>query len=376
MTLPGCAAIPAPYRERAQVAYLTGRRIVAMVDEDLTPKKVMTRPAFENAIVVSSAIAASSNCPVHINAIARHVGVEVTNRDWQNLGREVSIIVNCQPAGEYLGEDFFRAGGVPAVMHVLWKAGKLHGEPLTVSGRTVEENVRDAKPSDAKVIMPYEKPLQANAGSLVMSGNLFRSAFMKTSVISDGFRARYLSDPKDPDAFVARAIVFEGPEDYHARIDDPSLQIDERCILVMRNCGPLGYPGSGEVVNMQPPRALLKRGVTSLPTMGDGRQSGTADSPSIVNASPEAVAGGNLAILRTGDRIRVDLRKARVDVQLSDEEIAARRKTLIPPTLQNQTPWQELYRETVGQLDTGACLEEAVRYQDLVHLRGLPRHSH
>jgi dihydroxy-acid dehydratase len=376
MSLPGCGAIPAPYRERAQMAYLTGRRIVQMVDEDLTPKKLMTRAAFENAIVVSSAIAASSNAPIHINAIARHVGVELTNQDWQRVGREINIIVNCQPAGEYLGEDFFRAGGVPAVMHELLTAGKLHGGALTVSGRTVAENVRDSAPSDSKVILPYEKPLMANAGSIVMSGNLFRSAFMKTSVISPGFRERYLSDPKDPDAFVGRAIVFEGPEDYHAHIDDPSLHIDERCILVMRGCGPLGYPGSAEVVNMQPPTELLKRGIKSLPTMGDGRQSGTADSPSIVNAAPESAAGGNLAILKTGDRIRIDLRKARVDVLLSDEEIAERRKALKLPALENQTPWQELYRQTVGQLDGGGCLEAALKYQDLVHLRGLPRHSH
>jgi dihydroxy-acid dehydratase len=376
MSLPGCAAIPAPYRERAQMAYLTGRRIVAMVDEDLTPRKVMTRRAFENAIVVSSAIAASSNVPIHINAIARHVGVEVTNDDWQRVGRHISILVNCQPAGEYLGEDFFRAGGVPAVMQVLLGAGKLHADPVTVSGRTVAENVRDRAPTDGKVIMPYDKPFMADAGSIIMGGNLFRSALMKTSVISPAFRERYLSDPKDPDAFVARAIVFEGPEDYHARIDDPALAIDERCILVMRNCGPIGYPGSAEVVNMQPPTALLKKGVKSLPTLGDGRQSGTSDSPSIVNAAPESAAGGNLAILRTGDRVRVDLRKARVDVLLSDEEIAARRKALPPQKLENQTPWQELYRQTVGQLDSGGCLEAAVKYQDLVHLRGLPRHSH
>jgi dihydroxy-acid dehydratase len=376
MSLPGCGAIPAPYRERAQMAYFTGRRIVAMVDEDLTPKKVMTKRAFENAIVVSSSIAASSNCPIHINAIARHVGVEVTNQDWQRVGRDISIIVNCQPAGEYLGEDLFRAGGIPGVMQVLLAAGKLHGDVLTVSGRTVAENVRDRPPTDAKVILPYDKPLMAHAGSIVMSGNLFHSAFMKTSVISQEFRQRYLSDPKDPDAFVGRAIVFEGPEDYHKRIDDPSLDIDERCILVMRNCGPLGYPGSAEVVNMQPPKALLKRGIQSLPTIGDGRQSGTADSPSIVNAAPESVAGGNLAILRTGDRVRIDLRKARVDVLISDDEIAARRKALPPTTLENQTPWQEVYRSTVGQLDTGGCMELAVKYQDLVHLRGLPRHSH
>jgi dihydroxy-acid dehydratase len=376
MSLPGCAAIPAPMRERAQMAYLTGRRIVDMVDEDLTPRKIMTRPAFENAIVVSSAIAASSNCPIHLNAIARHVGVELTTDDWQRLGRQVSIIVNCQPAGEYLGEDFFRAGGIPAVLHVLLSAGKLHGEALTASGRTVAANVRDATPRDADVIRPYDAPLLANAGSLMMSGNLFRSALMKTSVISEEFRRRYLSDPKDPEAFVGRAIVFEGPEDYHARIDDPRLDIDGRCILVIRNCGPIGYPGSAEVVNMQPPAALLKRGITSLPTLGDGRQSGTSDSPSIVNASPEAAAGGNLAILRTGDRVRVDLRKARVDVLISDEEIGARRRALQPPPLKNETPWQELYRSTAGQLDTGGCMEMALAYQDLVHLRGLPRHSH
>jgi dihydroxy-acid dehydratase len=376
MSLPGCGAIPAPYRERAQMAYQTGRRIVEMIEEDLTPRKVMTRPAFENAIVVSSAIAASSNAPIHINAIARHVGVEITMQDWQRVGREVSIIVNCQPAGEYLGEDFHRAGGVPAVMYELLAAGKLHGEPLTVSGRSVAENIKDAKPTDAKVILPYEKPLMKNAGSIVMSGNLFRSALMKTSVISDSFRARYLSDPKDPEAFTGRAIVFEGPEDYHARIDDPKLDIDDGCILVMRNCGPIGYPGSAEVVNMQPPTALLKRGIKSLPTMGDGRQSGTADSPSIVNASPEAAAGGNLAILRTGDRVRVDLRKARVDVLISDDEINERRKSVKLPIPESQTPWQEIYRSTVGQLDTGGCLELALKYQDLVHLRGLPRHSH
>jgi dihydroxy-acid dehydratase len=376
MSLPGCGAIPAPYRERAQMAYLTGRRIVGMVEEDLTPKKVMTRRAFENAIVVASAIAASSNAPIHIEAIARHVGVELTMADWQRLGLDINIVVNCQPTGEYLGEDFYRAGGVPSVMQVLLKAGKLHGDPITVSGKTVAENVGDAAPSDLDVIRPYERPVMARGGMLVMSGNLFRSAVMKTSVISKDFRARYLSNPDDPEAFTARAIVFEGPEDYHARIEDPSLGIDENCILVMRNTGTIGYPGSAEVVNMQPPAALLKRGIHSLPTLGDGRQSGTADTPSILNASPEALAGGNLAILRTGDRIRVDLKKARVDVLLSEQEIEARRKALPPQKLENQTPWQELYRSTVGQLDTGGCMELALKYQDLVHLKGLPRHSH
>jgi dihydroxy-acid dehydratase len=376
MSLPGCAAIPAPYRERAQMAYLTGRRIVEMVEEDLTPKKVMTRAAFENAIMVASAIAASSNAPIHIEAIARHTGVELAMADWQRLGLDINIVVNCQPTGDYLGEDFYRAGGVPSVMQVLLKAGKLHGSPITVTGKTVKDNVIDAAPSDLEVIRPYERPVMKRGGMLVMSGNLFRSAVMKTSVISKEFRARYLSNPDDPEAFTARAIVFEGPEDYHAHIEDPKLGIDENCILVMRNCGTLGYPGSAEVVNMQPPAALLKRGITSLPTLGDGRQSGTADSPSILNASPEAVAGGNLAIVRTGDRIRVDMKKARVDVLLSDEEIETRKKALPPPKFENQTPWQELYRSTVGQLDTGGCMEMAVKYQDLVHLKGLPRHSH
>jgi dihydroxy-acid dehydratase len=326
--------------------------------------------------MVSSAIAASSNAPIHIEAIARHVGVELHMEDWQRLGRDINVLVNCQPTGEYLGEDFYRAGGIPAVMHELLQAGKLHGDPLTVSGRTVAENIKEAEPTDEKVILPYDKPLLKAGGMLVMSGNLFRSAVMKTSVISKDFRDRYLSDPKDPEAFTARAIVFEGPEDYHSRIEDPNLHIDEGCILVMRNCGTLGYPGSAEVVNMQPPAALLKKGIKSLPTLGDGRQSGTADSPSILNASPEAVAGGNLAILKTGDRIRVDLKKARVDVLISDEEIATRRKALPPPKLDNQTPWQEVYRSTVGQLDTGGCMELALKYRDLVQLKGLPRHSH
>jgi dihydroxy-acid dehydratase len=376
MSLPGCGAIPAPYRERAQMAYLTGRRIVEMVDEDLTPKKIMTRRAFENAIVVSSAIAASSNAPIHIEAIARHLGIELAPADWQRLGRDINVLANCQPTGEYLGEDFYRAGGMPAVMHVLLGAGKLHGDPMTVSGRTVAENVADSIPSDLDVIRPYDRPVVERGGMLVMTGNLFHTAVMKTSVISDDFRRRYLSNPKDPEAFTARAIVFEGPEDYHARIEDPGLDIDEQCILVIRNTGTLGYPGSAEVVNMQPPAALLRRGITSLPTLGDGRQSGTADSPSILNASPEAAAGGNLAILRTGDRIRVDVKNARVDVLISEQEIAARRKALRPRELENQTPWQEIYRSSVGQLETGGCMELALKYQDLVHVKGLPRHSH
>jgi dihydroxy-acid dehydratase len=376
MSLPGCAAIPAPYRERAQMAYETGRRAVELVREDLTPRAIMTRQAFENAIAVASAIAASSNAPIHVNAIARHAGVELTMRDWQAVGGDIPLLVNLAPAGEYLGEEFFRAGGVPAVMHELLGAKRLHGDARTVTGRTVADDVRESQATDRAVIRAYEDPLVARGGFLVMSGNLFDSAIMKTTVIGDRFRRRYLSDPEDPDAFTARAIVFEGPEDYHRRIDDPSLEIDEDCILVIRYTGPIGYPGSAEVVNMQPPAALVARGIAALPTLGDGRQSGTADAPSILNASPEAAAGGNLAILRTGDAIRVDLKNARVDVQLSDEAIAERRRALEVTIPEAQTPWQELYRSTVGQLDSGACFEPALKYQDIAHTKGLPRHSH
>lgn len=376
MSLTGCAAIPAPCRERAQMAYATGRRIVEMVHEDLRPSAIMTKAAFENAIVVASAIGASTNCPIHMNAIARHLGIDLTNDDWQRVGQDVPLLVDCQPAGRFLGEDFYRAGGAPAVMHELLRAGRLHAEALTVSGKTVGESVANAVASNREVIRPYAEPLLPEAGLLVMGGNLFDSAVMKTSVIGEAFRERYLSDPDHPDVFTARAIVFEGPEDYHARINDPSLGIDEGCILVMRNTGPVGYPGSAEVVNMQPPDALIQRGVASLPTLGDGRQSGTADSPSILNASPESATGGGLALLRTGDHIRVDLRRRRVDVLLSDDEIEQRRKSLSLSIVESQTPWQEIYRGAVGPLSTGACFEPAVRYQRLVQLRGLPRHSH
>jgi xylonate dehydratase len=375
MTLPGCAAIPGPYRERSQMAYETGRRAVELVKEDLTPRKIMSRPAFENAIMVASAIAASTNVPIHINAMARHVGVELSNCDWQKIGGDIPVLTNVQPAGEFLGEDFYRAGGVPAIMHELLAAGKLHGDALTVSGRTVSENVEKTKSSDPDVIRPYNA-MATKGGFLVMSGNLFDSAVMKTSVVSEDFRKRYLSDPKDPNAFVGRAIVFDGPEDYHSHIDDPALNIDENCILVIRYTGNIAYPGSAEVVNMQPPSALIKKGIKALPTIGDGRQSGTADAPSILNASPEAAAGGNLAILKTGDRIRVDLNNSRVDVLISDEEIAQRRRELSPPALDNQTPWQEIYRATVGQLDSGGCMELALKYQDIAHVKGIPRDSH
>lgn len=382
MTLPGCAMIPAPYRERAQMAYETGRRAVELVREGLTPRAVMTRGAFENAIAVAAAIAASTNAPIHVNAIARHAGVALNNEDWQRIGGDIPILANVQPAGEFLGEDFFRAGAIPAVMHELLQAGRLHGDALTVSGRTVAENVRERAPADRAVIHSYARPFAERGGFLVMSGNLFHSAVMKTSVISSEFAQRYLSSPEHPMAFECRAIVFEGPEDYHARIEDPALHIDEDCLLVMRNAGPIGYPGSAEVVNMQPPAALLSRGITALPTLGDGRQSGTADAPSIVNASPEAAAGGNLAILRTGDRVRIDLAKGRVDVLISDEEITERRGSLpsgreleadVPAS---KTPWQEIYRSTVGQLESGGCLELAVKYHDLGRLEDLPRDSH
>jgi dihydroxy-acid dehydratase len=376
MSLPGCASIPAPYRERGQMAYETGRRIVQMVHEDLTPRKVMTKPAFENAIMVASALGASTNCPPHLIAIARHTGVDLSLDDWQRVGHALPLLVNCQPAGAYLGEAFHRAGGVPAVMRELLDAGVLHGEPVGVSGRSVAETLQGVVAEDRDVIRPFTAPLMPEAGMLVLRGNLFDTGVMKTSVISREFHARYLSNPDDPDAFEGRAIVFEGPEDYHARINDPALAIDESCILFIRNCGPVGYPGSAEVVNMQPPDALIRRGVTALPCIGDGRQSGTSASPSILNASPEAAVGGGLALLRTGDRVRFDLRQRRVDVLLPDEELAERRSALRPFVHSNQTPWQQLYRERVGQLSDGACLDFATAYQDVATTAGLPRHSH
>jgi len=374
MSLPGCAAIPAPYAERAQIAYETGRRIVDMVREDLTPNKILTREAFENAIVVNSAIGGSTNCPPHLVAIARHMGVPLDVRDWERIGYEVPLLLNVQPAGKYLGEGFHRAGGVPAIIAELLKAGKLHRDALTVTGSSIAENNACAKILDTNVIHPYDQPLKQKAGFLVVSGNLFDSALVKTSVISEEFRRRFLSTPGSEECFVSRVIVFDGPEDYRRRINDPSLAVDESCMLVMRGAGPLGYPGSAEVVNMTPPDYLVKRGVRLLPCMGDGRQSGTSDSPSILNASPESAAGGNLAILRTGDQVRVDLANRRVDVLLSDEEIAERRKGLAQDGLKHESPWQELYRSNVGQLETGACLEFAIGYRDLRQV--VPRHSH
>jgi dihydroxy-acid dehydratase len=376
MSLTGCSAIPAPYRERAQMAYDTGYRIVGMVEEDLTPLKIMTRKAFENAIMVTSAVGASTNCPIHLNWLARQAGIELSDDDWQKIGHSIPLLVNMMPAGEYLGEDFYRAGGVPAVMHELLEAGKLNPEPLTVSGKKMGEAVKKTAATDRRVIRPYDDPLVRDAGMLMLSGNLFDSAVMKTSVISPDFRKAYLSNPADPDAFVARAIVFEGPEDYHDRINDPTLGIDKDCILVMRNVGPIGFPGSAEVVNMQPPDKLIQKGIQSLPTMGDGRQSGTSASPSILNASPEAADHGALALLKTGDRVRIDLNRRRVDLLVSKEELETRKKNRRPAKIVNQTPWQEIYRQLVGLLSEGACLEMALKYRDIVHKFGTPRDSH
>jgi dihydroxy-acid dehydratase len=379
MSLTGCAAIPGPYRERGQMAYATGRRIVEMVHEDLTPKKVLTRKAFENAISAAAAAGCSTNCPPHVIAIARHAGVELDIKDWE-MGRDIPLLVNMQPAGEFLGEEFHRAGGVPAVIKELIKAGRFHTDALTVTGRTMGENHEKIPfAADRRVIRPYEDPLMPEAGFCIISGNLFDSAVMKLSVVTPEFRAKYLENPAHPGLAEGRAIVFEGPEDYHDRIDDPSLDIDEDCFLFIRNVGPVGYPGAAEVVNMRPPAALIKKGIKALPTIGDGRQSGTSESPSILNASPEAAIGGNLSILETGDKVRLDITKGRLDVLIPPEEIERRRAEVrkhppkIPPT---QTPWQEIYRAHVGQLATGACLEPAVLYLNLVETFGTPRRNH
>ena len=379
MSLPGCAAIPAPYRERAQMAYATGLRAVEIVREDLKPSDILTRAAFENAIIACSAIGGSTNAPIHINAIARHIGVELAIEDWEKIGYDVPLLVNMQPAGAFLGEDYYRAGGLPAVMHELLGAGKLHGDALTINGRTIAENVAPAKVNNPEVIWPYQKPMKPQAGFKILHGNLFDNAVMKTSVISDEFRSRYLSNPKDPNAFEGRAVVFDGPEDYHKRIDESALGIDEHTILFMRGTGPIGYPGSAEVVNMQPPAALIKKGVTALPCIGDGRQSGTSGSPSLLNASPEAAAGGGLALLKTGDRVRVDLNKGTADILVSAEELAARAALLqknggyhYPPS---QTPWQEIQRAMVDQLGSGMVLKPAVKYQRVAQ-KFVPRDNH
>jgi dihydroxy-acid dehydratase len=379
LSLPGCAAIPAPYRERGQIAYETGRRAVEIVREDIKPSDILTRDAFENAIVACSAIGGSTNAPVHVNAIARHIGIELAMEDWETIGYDVPLLVDMQPAGKYLGEEYYRAGGLPVVMRELIRAGRIKAEALTINGKSVGENTQAASVPDGEVIRLYDAPLLHSAGFKVLKGNLFDSAIMKVSVISPEFRARYLSDPKDPDAFEGRAVVFDGPEDYHARIDDPALAIDASTMLFMRGAGPIGYPGSAEVVNMQPPAALLKAGITALPCIGDGRQSGTSGSPSILNASPEAAAGGGLALIKTGDRVRIDLKRGTADMLISDAELAARRAELeqqggyaFPAS---QTPWQEIQRSMVDQLADGMVLKPAVKYQRVAQ-KSVPRNSH
>ena len=379
LSLPGCAAIPAPYRERGQIAYETGRRAVEIVHENLKPSDILTRAAFENAIVACSAIGGSTNAPIHINAIARHIGVPLSMTEWETLGYDVPLLVNMQPAGKYLGEEYYRAGGLPAVLHELIGAGRIHADALTINGKTMGENVEHAKATDADVILPYAKPLRKQAGFKLLKGNLFESAIMKTSVVSEEFKQRYLSNPTDPNAFEGRAVVFEGPEDYHHRIDDPSLEIDAHTVLFIRGVGAIGYPGSAEVVNMQPPAALIKQGITALPCIGDGRQSGTSGSPSILNASPEAAAGGGLALIRTGDRVRIDLNKGTANLLIPDGELAERRAALekqggfqYPPS---QTPWQEIQRGMVDQLADGMVLKPAVKYQRVAQ-GSVPRDNH
>lgn len=380
MQLPGSAAIPAPYRDRQEISYLTGLRIVEMVKEDLKPSDIMTKDAFINAIRVNSAIGGSTNAPIHLNGLARHVGVELTVDDWQTYGEDVPLLVNLQPAGEYLGEDYYHAGGVPAVVNQLMTQGLIMEDAMTVNGKTIGDNCRGAIIEDEKVIRPYDQPLKERAGFRVLRGNLFSSAIMKTSVISEEFRNRYLSNPNDPEAFEARAVVFDGPEDYHHRIDDPSLKIDANTVLFMRGAGPIGYPGAAEVVNMRAPDYLLKEGVNSLPCIGDGRQSGTSGSPSILNASPEAAAGGGLAILQTGDRVRIDVGRGKADILISGEELAKRYETLSAEGgfkyPDHQTPWQEIQRGIVSQMETGAVLEPAVKYQRIAQTKGLPRDNH
>ncbi|QIN78540.1 dihydroxy-acid dehydratase [Rubrobacter marinus] len=374
LSLPGCAAIPAPYRERGQMAYDTGRRVVEMAHEDLRPSRILTREAFLNAIVAVAAIGGSTNAQPHVVAMARHAGVEIRPGDWAR-GYEVPLLVNMQPAGSYLGERFHRAGGVPAVLNELLRAGKLDGSVLTVTGRTLAENVAESESTDREMISPYDAPLQERAGFKVLSGNLFDFGIAKTSVVSDEFRARYLSTPGREGVFEGRAVVFDGSDDYHKRINDPDLDIDERSILVIRGTGPLGWPGSAEVVNMQPPDALIKRGITTLPTIGDGRQSGTSDSPSVLHATPESAAGGGLAWLRTGDTIRIDLEAGRCDALVPEEEIERRkREDGVPPIPPSRTPWQELYRASVSGLDGGGVLESALKYRGVAS--ETPRHNH
>ena len=380
MQLPGSAAIPAPYRDRQEMAYRTGKRIVDMVHEDLKPSDILTKDNFINTIVVNSAIGGSTNAPIHIQAIAKHIGVELELQDFQTYGLKVPLLVNLQPAGEYLGEDYYHAGGVPAVINELMTQGLIRENAPTVNGKTIGENCRNTTIQDDKVIRRFDNPLKTEAGFLVLRGNMFDNAIMKTSVISTEFRDRYLTNPEHPGMFEGKAVVFDGPEDYHHRIDDPSLDIDEHTLLFMRGAGPIGYPGAAEVVNMRPPNYLIKKGITALACIGDGRQSGTSGSPSILNASPEAAAGGNLAILKTGDRVRIDLNVGQANILISDEEIATRRADLEASGgykyPKHQTPWQEIQRGIVGQLGDGAILKPAEKYQRIAQTNGIPRDNH
>ena len=380
MQLPGSASIPAPYRERGQMSYLTGKRIVEMVWEDLKPSDILTKDAFVNAIRVNSAIGGSTNAPIHLGAVARHAGVPLEVKEWQEFGLDVPLLVNLQPAGEFLGEDYHHAGGVPAVVAQLMSKGLIRENAMTVNGRTLGENCRGVEILDENVIRPFDRPLKDKAGFVVFSGNLFDSAVMKVSVISPEFRQRYLSNPNDPDAFEGKAVVFDGPEDYHHRIDDEALGVDENTLLFIRGTGPIGYPGGAEVVNMRPPAYLLKKGISSLPCIGDGRQSGTSGSPSILNAAPEAAAGGGLALLRSGDRVRIDLRKGTADMLVAADELARRAEALkaaggykYPAS---QTPWQEIQRGCVAQFDQGMVLKPAVKYQRVAQTMGTPRDNH
>ncbi|WP_084583053.1 IlvD/Edd family dehydratase [Sphingomonas azotifigens] len=380
MMLPGSAAIPAPYRDRQEVAYRTGKRIVDMVAEDLKPSDILTREAFLNAIVVNSAIGGSTNAPIHLAAIARHVGAELSIDDWQTHGHKVPLLVNLQPAGEYLGEDYYRAGGVPAVVAQLMQQGLIHENAITANGKTIGDNCRNATIEDDKVIRSFDQPLVEEAGFIVLRGNLFDAAIMKTSVIGPEFRDRYLSNPEDPEAFEGPVVVFDGPEDYHHRIDDPATGITPDTLLVMRGAGPIGYPGAAEVVNMRAPAHLIREGVHALPCIGDGRQSGTSASPSILNASPEAAAMGGLALLKTGDRVRIDLKRGTADVLIPAEELGERRRVLAEaggyayPA--SQTPWQAIQRAVVGQMNTGAILEGAEQFQRIAQTHGVPRDNH
>lgn len=380
MALPGSAAIPAPYRERGQCAYETGLQIVEMVHADRKPSDIMTRAAFENVITANTAIGGSTNAPIHINAIAKHIGVDVSLDDWDHLGFHIPLLLNMQPAGELLGEEYFRAGGLPAIMAELLDAGKLNPDALTCNGRTMGENVRGKHTWDRRMIRAYHEPMLEDAGFLHLRGTLFNSAIMKTCVISEQFRQKFLENPDDPMAFEGTVVVFDGPEDYHHRLEDPSTPIDDRSILVMRGAGPLGYPGAAEVVNMHPPGHLLREGVKSLPCIGDGRQSGTSGSPSILNASPEAAAGGNLGLLRDGDKLRVDLKRRLVDILVSTEEIEKRRSALEASggyaAPESHTPWQELFRRETTQLSEGMVLRGAVKFQRLAQKYDEPRHNH